>query len=72
MAVTPQSSYLVTEPGVQLEGVAIYGVQNPSAYSVGAPTSLDTDASISEGLFNGLGVLQSNAQGAATTTSAED
>ena len=37
MAVTAQSSYLVTEPGVELEGADIYGIQNGSAYSVGAP-----------------------------------
>lgn len=72
MAVTPQSSYLLTEPAVQLEGVAMYGGQNVSAYSVGAPSSLSTDGSVSESLFNGLGVVQSNAQGSATTTSAAD
>jgi MYXO-CTERM domain-containing protein len=70
MAVTAQSSYLVTEPGVELEGADIYGIQNGSAYSVGAPLTLSTDASVSESLFGGLGVVQSNAQGSATTTSA--
>jgi hypothetical protein len=70
MAVTAQSSLLVTEPGVKLEGTEIYGVLNGSAYSVGAPASLSTDASINYSLFDGLGVVQSNAQGSATTTSA--
>jgi PEP-CTERM motif-containing protein len=69
-AVTAQSSYLVTEPGVKIEGAEIFGVQNGSDFSVGAPASLATDASISESLFDGLGVVQSNAQGSATTTSA--
>jgi hypothetical protein len=72
MALTAQSSYLVTEPGVQLEGTDIYGVLNGSAYSVGAPASLSTDASVTESLFSGLGVVQSDAQGSATTTSAAD
>lgn len=72
MAVTAQSSYLVTEPGVQIEGAEIYGTLNGSAYSTGAPASLSTNGMISESLFDGLGVVQSNAQGSATTTSAAD
>jgi hypothetical protein len=69
-AVTAQSSHLLTEPGVQIEGAEIFGIQNPSAFSVGAPASLSTNASISESLFDGLGVVESKAQGSATTTSA--
>ena len=70
MAVTAQSSWLVTEPGVKLEGTEIFGVQNGSDFSVGAPAFLSTNASISYRLFHGLGVVQSNAQGYAATASA--
>jgi hypothetical protein len=70
-AVTAQSSLLVTEPGVKIEGSEIYGIApNPTAYSLGAPASLGTNASIDVSLFDGVGVVRSDAQGTATTTSA--
>jgi hypothetical protein len=69
MAATAQSSLLVTEPGVKIEGSEIFGTQNATAFSMGAPASLSTDASISYDLFNGLGLVQSKARGSATTTS---
>lgn len=70
-AVTAKSTLLVTEPGVKLRGNEIFGIlPNPTVFSLGAPATLSTDASISYSLINGLGVVQSNAQGTATTTSA--
>ena len=70
-AVTALNSWLVTEPEVELEGMEIFGISpHPTEYSLGAPASLATTATLAYSLIGGLGTLQTHAEGTATTTSA--